>query len=123
MIGSEEFDIIILGLGAMGAASLYQCAKRGRKVLGIDQFSPPHTRGSSHGDTRITRQAIGEGDYLSNFSLRSYEIFRELERRTGKSLLTVTGGLMISSPSRTSNCFVDNFFDTTVSAAKRFNIR
>ncbi len=45
----------------MGSAAAYQVAKQGIKVLGIDQFSQPHIYGSSHGDTRITRQAIGEG--------------------------------------------------------------
>ena len=67
---NTEFNTIILGLGAMGSASLYQLAKRGHKVLGIDQFSPPHTLGSSHGDTRLTRQAIGESKEYTPLSLR-----------------------------------------------------
>ena len=57
----EKYDVIVVGLGAMGSASLYQLAKRGAKVLGIDQFQPPHNMGSSHGDTRIIRKVNGEG--------------------------------------------------------------
>jgi sarcosine oxidase len=120
---NREFDAIVLGLGAMGSASLYQLAKRGAKVLGIDQFSPPHTLGSTHGDTRITRQAIGEGEYYTPLSLRSYELFRELEKTTGRSLLQVTGGLIISSDTKTGGVHVDNLFEVTVRAAKQFGIK
>jgi sarcosine oxidase len=59
----DSYTSIVVGLGAMGSATLYQLAKRGIKALGIDHLSPPHTLGSTHGDTRITRQAIGEGAY------------------------------------------------------------
>lgn len=87
---SNSFDTIVVGLGAMGSATLYQLAQRGIRALGIDLLAPPHTLGSSHGDTRITRQAIGEGDHYTPLSLRSYEIFREMERLTETSLLEVT---------------------------------
>jgi sarcosine oxidase len=53
----QTFDAIVLGMGAMGAAAAYQLAKRGVRVLGIDQYDPPHQRGSTHGETRITRIA------------------------------------------------------------------
>ena len=56
-----HYDVIVIGLGAMGAATLYQLAKRGVRVAGVDRYAPPHDQGSSHGDTRITRQAVGEG--------------------------------------------------------------
>src|SRR5258708_35261840 len=55
----DDFHTIVLGLGAMGSATAYQLAKKGNRVLGLDQFSPPHTHGSTHGDTRVTRLAIG----------------------------------------------------------------
>ncbi|HXX82513.1 MAG TPA: FAD-dependent oxidoreductase [Casimicrobiaceae bacterium] len=55
----KRFDAIVLGLGATGSAAAYQLAKRGSKVLGLDQYAPPHSQGSSHGATRITRLAIG----------------------------------------------------------------
>ncbi len=121
---SNSFDTIVVGLGAMGSATLYQLAQRGIKVLGIDLLAPPHTLGSSHGDTRITRQAIGEGDHYTPLSLRSYEIFREMERLTETSLLEVTGGLMISSLSEpVSVVHVPQFFQNTVAAAKKFGIK
>jgi sarcosine oxidase len=94
-----NFDTIIIGLGAMGSAAAYQLAKKGVKVLGIDQFSPPHKFGSTHGETRVTRQAIGEGAEYVPLTLRSYEIFREIEAETNADLLTITGGLIISNPS------------------------
>ena len=56
-----RFDTIVIGLGAMGSAAAYQLAKSGQRVLGIDRFAPPHRFGSSHGETRITRLACGEG--------------------------------------------------------------
>lgn len=107
----------------MGSAAIYQLAKRGSKVLGIDRFSPPHIFGSSHGDTRITRQAIGEGEQYTPLSLRSYEIWEELEKETGKKLLEKCGGLIISSGAKTAINHVENFFENTVAAAEKFNIK
>lgn len=121
---TNSFDTIVVGLGAMGSATLYQLAKRGVKALGIDHLAPPHNLGSSHGDTRITRQAIGEGDHYTPLSLRSYEIFREMEVQANVSLLQVTGGLMISSLTQpVSVVHVPQFFENTVAAAKRFGIK
>ncbi len=88
----KDFQTIIVGLGAMGSAATYQLAKRGNKVLGIDQFSPPHGFGSSHGETRVTRQAIGKAEEYVPLVPRSYEIWEEIEKATGKQILTITGG-------------------------------
>jgi sarcosine oxidase len=118
----DKYDAIIVGLGAMGSASAYQLAKGGRKVLGIDRFAPPHTLGSSHGETRITRLAIGEGVHYTPIVMRSHEIWREVEKETGAQLLTTTGGLIMSSASRTSRLHVDDFFSNTVAAAEKYNI-
>lgn len=118
----DSYDVVVLGLGAMGSAAAWQLAKRGRHVLGIDRFSPPHTQGSSHGDTRITRLAIGEGPNYSPLALRSHQIWREIESATGEDLLTVTGGLIISGPARTAKLHVDDFFANTLAAAKRYGI-
>lgn len=90
-------DVAVVGLGAMGAAALYQLAKRGVKAVGIDRFSPPHDRGSTHGETRITRQAIGEGEAYVPLALRSNEIWRELEAETGRRLLTQNGCLIVGT--------------------------
>ena len=121
---TNSFDTIVVGLGAMGSATLYQLAQRGVKALGIDLLAPPHVFGSSHGDTRITRQAIGEGDHYTPLSLRSYEIFRDMERRSQTRLLEVTGGLIISSLTEpVSVVHVPQFFENTVAAARKFGIK
>jgi len=118
----EKYDVIVAGMGAAGSSAVYQLARRGSKVLGIDQFEPPHTLGSTHGETRITRQAIGEGDHYTPLSLRSYEIFRSIEKEVGEKLLLITGGLMISSAESTGVNQVSNFFETTLAAAKKYAI-
>ena len=115
-------DVIVVGLGAAGSAAAFQLARRGVRVLGFDPLDPPHAHGSSHGETRITRQAIGEGDAYVPLVLRSNEIFHEVERLAGVSLLTQTGGLWISSPARQAETHVANFFDNTLAAARRFGI-
>ncbi|MDI1334917.1 MAG: N-methyl-L-tryptophan oxidase [Lacunisphaera sp.] len=117
-----KYHTIVLGLGAMGSAAVYQAAKRGLRVLGLDRHSPPHPHGSSHGDTRITRQAIGEGEQYTPLSLRSFDLWREIERETGRQLLTVTGGLIISSPGKAGCNNVADFFGNTLRAAKKYNI-
>ena len=118
----ETYDAIIVGLGAMGSAAAYQLAKSGQKVLGIDRFAPPHSLGSSHGETRITRLAIGEGVHYTPLVMRSHEIWREIEMETGIQLLTQTGGLFMSSGGRTSRLHVDDFFSNTVAAAETYDI-
>lgn len=120
---TPAFDAIVVGLGAFGAATTYQLAKCGARVLGIDRYAPPHAHGSSHGDTRITRLAIGEGDAYVPLALRSHEIWRDLERASGADLLTVTGGLWISSNECRAETHVKGFFPNTVAAARRFGIR
>jgi sarcosine oxidase len=92
----QHYDVIVVGLGIMGAGALYQSAKRGATVLGIDRFDPPHSFGSSHGDTRITRQAVGEGKMYVPFVQRSNEIWRELETASGQRLYVKSGGLIIA---------------------------
>jgi sarcosine oxidase len=119
----DTYDAIVLGLGAMGAAATYQLAKRGAKVLGIDRHAPPHEFGSTHGDTRITRIACGEGPEYSAFAIRSHEIWRELEAETGLDLLTQNGFLAISGKGdRSANHGVSQFLDATAAAARAAGI-
>jgi len=118
----KTYGTIVLGLGAMGSATLHHLAKRGRSVLGIDSHSPPHARGSSHGDTRITRLAIGEGAHYTPLALRSYALWRELEREMGVQLLTANGGLFISSAARSAVLHVRDFFANTLAAARDHGI-
>src|SRR3954468_22403660 len=89
------YDVAVVGLGAMGAATLYQLAKRGLPVVGIDRHQPPHEHGSSHGETRITRRAVGEGADYVPLVTRSHAIWRELEQTTGMTLLVACGGLVV----------------------------
>ena len=91
----SQYDLIVAGIGAMGSAALYQAAKRGLSVLGIDRFEPPHTFGSSHGETRVTRLSIGEGEAYIPLVNRSNEIWRELEAISGEQLYSVCGGYII----------------------------
>jgi sarcosine oxidase len=92
---TTTFDAIIIGLGAMGSASAYQLALRGKRVLGLDRYRPGHEQGSSHGQSRIIRQAYYEDPAYVPLLLRAYELWWQLERETGQELLTITGGLMI----------------------------
>jgi len=88
-------DVTIIGLGAMGSAAAWQLAKRGLRVLGLEQFSPGHDRGSSHGRTRVIRQAYFEHPDYVPLVLRAYELWREIEGETKRTLFVKTGGLMI----------------------------
>jgi sarcosine oxidase len=118
-----RFDTIVIGLGAMGSAATYQLAKSGQRVLGIDRFAPPHSFGSSHGETRITRLACGEGPEYTQFVRRSHQIWRELEGKTDKSLLVQNGALIISGEGpRAANHENPDFLGTTIRAAEAAGI-
>jgi sarcosine oxidase len=90
--------VIVIGLGAMGSATAQHLAQGGLSVLGFDQFTPPHTLGSSHGETRIIRQAYWEDWRYVPLLLRAYELWSELEAKSQQKLLHRTGGLMIGRP-------------------------
>lgn len=120
---NPSFDVAVIGLGAMGSATLYQLAKRGIRAIGIDRFAPPHAEGSTHGETRITRRGIGEGEAYVPLAVRSHEIWRELEAETGQSMLFEVGSIVISQandnverPGRTG------FIRRSITAAQRFDI-
>ncbi len=91
------YDVIVLGLGAMGSAAAQHLAERGKRVLGIEQFTSPHDKGSSHGGSRMIRQAYFESPDYIPLVLRAYELWRKLERDTGTHLLNITGGMNIGS--------------------------
>ena len=94
----ESFDTIIIGLGAMGSSTAYHLAKAGQRVLGLDRFTPPHPFGSSHGQTRIIREAYFEHPSYVPLVQRAYALWAELEERSGRPLFVKTGGLMIGPP-------------------------
>src|SRR5262245_12540207 len=95
---SGVHDVAIVGLGAMGSASALELARRGARVIGFDRYAPPHTWGSSHGDSRIIREAYFEDPVYVPMVQRAFERWRALERASGDTLLRVTGGVMIGAP-------------------------
>ncbi len=92
------YDAIVAGLGGMGSSAAYHLAGRGRRVLGLERYAPAHDKGSSHGQSRIIRQAYFEDPAYVPLLLRAYELWERLEVETGEDLMTLSGGLMIGSP-------------------------
>jgi sarcosine oxidase len=115
MTTARRSEVIVVGLGAMGSATCCQLATRGVSVTGIDQYAPPHPYGSTHGDSRITRLAVGEGAEYMPLVRRSHELWPELESQTGARLLTQCGGLILSRPA-------SPFFEETKALARRFAV-
>jgi sarcosine oxidase len=95
---SGSYDVVVVGLGATGSSAAFHLARQGRKVLGLDRFTPPHSFGSSHGQTRIIREAYFEHPLYVPLVRRAYELWAELEHSSGRHLLRITGGLMIGQP-------------------------
>ncbi len=91
----RSFDVIVVGLGVMGGATAYHLARRGVRVLGLDRFWPPHWLGSSHGRSRIIREAYFEHPAYVPLVRRAYELWAELEAESGRKLFLQTGGLMV----------------------------
>lgn len=94
----HSYDAIVVGLGGMGSAAAYELAARGQRVLGLERFHRAHDRGSSHGRSRITRQAYAEHPAYVPLMRRAYELWRQAERDSGRRLLTLTGGIMVGKP-------------------------
>jgi len=91
----KRYDVIVIGLGVMGGAAAYHCAKRGASVLGLDANSPEHTLGSSHGNTRAIRETYFEAPDYVPLIQRSYDLWNELEKNVGKSLLSISGAVYL----------------------------
>lgn len=89
------YDAIVVGAGAMGSAAAWRLAQRGARVLALDAHAPPHRLGSSHGGTRIIREAYYEHPLYVPLVRRAYERWAETERESGRTLLARTGGLMV----------------------------
>lgn len=119
----ETADVVVIGLGAMGSATAWQLAKRGVKVVGIDRYTPPHAHGSTHGETRITRQAISEGLQFVPLAMRSHALWREIEAETGGTLLTQCGGLIMARAGFASHMHAQaDFLGKALAAAEAFGI-
>jgi len=93
-MGSESFDAIVIGLGAMGSAACRSLAQRGVRVLGVEQFAAVHDRGSSHGRTRICRKAYFEHPNYVPLMHRCYEMWDELSALAGRELFVRCGLLL-----------------------------
>ncbi len=85
------FDVAVIGLGVMGSAAVSELARRGKRVVGLDQFEPGHARGSSHGESRAFRLAHFEGPHYCNLAREALAGWRRLEHATGETILTATG--------------------------------
>lgn len=112
---SARAEVAVIGLGAMGSAVTAELARRGARVVGLDRFHPPHDRGSTHGETRITRLAIGEGPEYVPFVRRSHELWRRIEQETGEALLQQVGGLVLGAAGNA-------FLEQTRAAAAQYGV-
>ncbi len=92
---SETFDAVVVGLGAMGSATASALARKGLRVAGFDRYRPPHVLGSSHGGSRIIREAYFESPMYVPLIRKAYGEWAALEERSGTDLWRRTGGLMI----------------------------
>jgi sarcosine oxidase len=90
---SNQYDVIVIGVGGMGSAAAFHLARRGQRVLALERFDIPHSMGSSHGVNRIIRMAYFEDPAYVPLLRRSYELWRELETLSNERLLVITGGL------------------------------
>lgn len=122
---SSVADLLVVGLGAMGSAVSLHGTRQGMSVIGIDRFDPPHTMGSTHAETRVTRLAVGEGPQYLPFVARSHELWRELEQLSGEELLHQCGGLIVTEAERVGarwNDFVTVTDEIARSAGLEFHV-
>jgi sarcosine oxidase len=93
-----HYDVIVLGLGGIGSAALYHLARRGLKVVGVEQFDIGHALGSSHGETRLIRHAYFEHADYTPLLYRAYELWRETQAASGERLFEDGTGLVVAGP-------------------------
>lgn len=94
----KRFEVIVIGIGAMGSAACLALSRRGFRVLGLEQFSIPHDMGSSHGDSRMIRLCYYEHSDYVPLLRRAYALWDELERDLGAAIFLRTGGLYMGGP-------------------------
>ena len=115
MTTAKHYDAIVVGVGGMGSAAVYELAKRGRKVLGLERYDIPNSMGSSHGLTRIIRMAYMEDPAYVPLLRRAYELWHETQARAGEQLLHITGGVDASAPQ-------DDVFKGSLLACETFGL-
>src|SRR3712207_6102129 len=94
-MGHPCYDVIVVGVGAMGSSACLHLARRGVRVLGLERFDIPHALGSSHGFSRMIRMAYYEHPDYVPLLRRAYDLWHELEQESGQKLLYETGGVYI----------------------------
>lgn len=112
---SGTYDVIVLGVGSMGSSTCYHLAKRGYKVLGLEQFDIPHELGSHAGQSRIIRKAYGEGSDYVPLLERAYQNWQTLEAETNSQVYYKTGLAYFGAPD-------DPFLKTVKGSSKKYNI-
>jgi sarcosine oxidase len=114
-IKTTNYDVIVLGVGSMGAATCYHLAKKGYKVLGLEQFDIPHELGSHAGQSRIIRKAYGEASDYVPLLERAYENWKTLESETGAQVYYETGLLYFGAST-------EAFLETVKKSSSQYNI-
>lgn len=94
----RNLDVVVVGLGAMGSAALYHLARAGARVSGFDAYAPPHALGSSHGETRMIREAYYEDPRYVPLLRRAYDLWHHLARASREELIVETGGVFAGPP-------------------------
>ena len=94
----EDFEVAVLGVGAVGSAALYHLARRGVRAVGIERFTPGHEQGSSHGETRVIRKAYFEAPEYVPLLHRAYDGWAKLEEESGEALFSRTGLIEVGPP-------------------------
>lgn len=94
----KNVEVIVIGMGGMGSATTYHLAKRGVDVLGLERFDVPHSKGSSHGSTRVIRKAYHEDPSYVSLLHRAYELWERLEAESGNDLLYRCGSVSAGPP-------------------------
>ena len=92
---SDRYDVVVVGAGIMGCAAAYHCAQDGKRVLILEQFALGHALGSSHGGSRIFRYVHDRVDDAREMPA-TFQLWRRLERDSGRNVLRMTGGLYMS---------------------------
>ncbi len=119
---ASAFDLAVIGLGAVGGAALLSAARNGARAIGVDRFAPPHIMGSTHGETRVVRAAIGEGTIYSPFALRNFALTDQLAAETGVTLHDRCGLLLLGGGLPHSSHAPAGFVETTLEAARLHGI-
>lgn len=94
----NQYDVIVVGVGGMGSATVFHLAQRGLEVLGLERYDIPHAMGSSHGITRIIRLAYYEHPSYIPLLRRAYDLWSDLEATHSRQLLYRTGSIDAGPP-------------------------